>query len=169
MGLAVQPQPCQIFVVHFVYRKRHFALVCGQLIARDGGAASASALPLLFSLLPPTTFTSAASLMSAVALSAPFLPSSHSYAAFHCTREKCEWRKRKTPLFRGTIFPLGNPHLQLGPLVSSGSSSPISANTRSKGSKNVRQTEVPAAREMLAALFRFCASLCPMFPVVVCF
>ena len=46
---SVQPQPCQIFVVHFVYRKRHFALVCGRLIAPGGRAgsrvASASALP----------------------------------------------------------------------------------------------------------------------------
>ena len=68
-----QPQPCQIFVVHFVYRKRHFALVCGQLIAQDGRARAAGRglllcpLPSLPPSLPPTTFPSAASLMSAVA------------------------------------------------------------------------------------------------------
>ena len=75
--------------------------------------------------------------------------------------------------FFGDRF-FGNPHLELGPLVSSGSSSPISANTRSKGSEWGQKIEDRQKYLRHAKcwwhLFRFCSTyLSPMFPVVVCY
>ena len=70
--------------------------------------------------------------------------------------------------FFGDRF-FGNPHLELGPLVSSGSSSPISANTRSKGSEWGQKIEDRQKYLRHAKcwwhLFRFCSTyLSPMFP-----